>query len=264
MFNMFSGGAVSRMAVFALNVMPYISASIIVQLLQTVYPPWEKLQEGRRRGGPQAAQPIHPLPDRRPGRCSSRSASPWASPTAQGIVDNPGIFFIVSTMVTLTGGTMFLMWLGEQITSRGVGNGISLIIFAGIVARLPTGIWDLLQDARQDSSKSFLLFAYVGLAIGVVLLHRVHGARPAPPADRLSQAPGRQPHDRRRELLPAAEDQRLRGHSADLRLVPAAAAGDGHGLPRHRQPARLGAVAARRGGPAARTASPRSWCSTAC
>ena len=137
MFNMFSGGAVQRMAVFALNVMPYISASIIVQLLGTVYPPWEKLRkEGGEAGRKQLnqytryltvvlalfqsfgiamglqAEPGH----RRPSRACSSSSRPWS---------------------TLTGGTMFLMWLGEQITSRGVGNGVSLIIFAGIVAVLP-------------------------------------------------------------------------------------------------------------------------------
>jgi preprotein translocase subunit SecY len=86
-----------------------------------------------------------------------------------GIVDQPGIFFILSTVVTLTGGTMFLMWLGEQMTSRGVGNGISLIIFAGIVARLPVGVWTLLQEARVDSSQTMKIFAYFGMAIGVIL-----------------------------------------------------------------------------------------------
>src|SRR5512147_935892 len=129
MFNMFSGGAVQRMAIFALNVMPYISASIIVQLLGTVYPPWEKL---RKEGGEAGRKTLNQYTRyltvvlaifQSFGIAVGLSQSP-------GLVQNPGIFFIVSTVVTLTGGTMFLMWLGEQITSRGVGNGISLIIFA--------------------------------------------------------------------------------------------------------------------------------------
>src|SRR3954470_22083618 len=136
MFNMFSGGAVRNMAVFALNVMPYISASIIVQLLQTVYPPWEKLKkEGGEAGRKTLNQYTRYLTVvlavfQSFGIAMGLSQSP-------GLIENPGLFFIVSTVVTLTGGTMFLMWLGEQITSRGVGNGISLIIFAGIVAVLP-------------------------------------------------------------------------------------------------------------------------------
>ncbi|HEY5071466.1 MAG TPA: preprotein translocase subunit SecY [Caulobacteraceae bacterium] len=168
MFNMFSGGAVRRMAIFALNVMPYISASIIVQLLQTTYPPWEKLRkDGGEAGRKQLNQYTRYLTVALAvfqsfGIAVGLSNSP-------GIVDQPGIFFILSTVVTLTGGTMFLMWLGEQMTSRGVGNGISLIIFAGIVARLPVGVWTLLQEARVDSSKSLQIFAYLGLAVAVIL-----------------------------------------------------------------------------------------------
>ena len=168
MFNMFSGGAVQRMAIFSLNVMPYISASIIVQLLGTTYPPWEKLRkEGGEAGRKQLNQYTRYLTVllalfQSFGIGMGLSNSP-------GIVDHPGIFFILSTMVTLVGGTMFLMWLGEQMTSRGVGNGISLIIFAGIVARLPVGLWDLLQEARLDPSKSFMIFGYLGLAVAVIL-----------------------------------------------------------------------------------------------
>ena len=168
MFNMFSGGAVQRMAVFSLNVMPYISASIIVQLLGTTYPPWEKLRkEGGEAGRKQLNQYTRYLTVllavfQSFGIGVGLSNSP-------GIVDHPGMFFIISTMVSLTGGTMFLMWLGEQMPSRGVGNGISLIIFAGIVARLPVGLWNLLQEARIDPSKSFLIFGYLILAVGVVL-----------------------------------------------------------------------------------------------
>jgi preprotein translocase subunit SecY len=168
MFNMFSGGAVSRMAIFALNVMPYISASIIVQLLGSAYPPWEKLKkEGGEAGRKQLNQYTRYLTVvlavfQSFGIAVGLSNSP-------GIVDQPGVFFILSTVVTLTGGTMFLMWLGEQITSRGVGNGTSLIIFAGIVARLLPVFWSMLQQARVDSSKTMSIFGYMILAVVIVL-----------------------------------------------------------------------------------------------
>jgi preprotein translocase subunit SecY len=134
MFNMFSGGAVQRMAIFALNVMPYISASIIVQLLRTVYPPWEKLRKEGGEAGRKTLKPVHPLPDRRAGRVPvvRHRRRPGAEP---GPGREPGPVLHRLHGRDLTGGTMFLMWLGEQITSRGVGNGVSLIIFAGIVAR---------------------------------------------------------------------------------------------------------------------------------
>jgi preprotein translocase subunit SecY len=137
-----------RMAVFALNVMPYISASIIVQLMGAVYPPWEKLRkEGGESGRKQLNQYTRYLTvvlalfqaDRHRRRLNAQ----------QGLIDEPGLFFIISTVTTLTGGTMFLMWLGEQVTARGVGNGISLIIFAGIVAVLPGTIARLFGLAQQ-------------------------------------------------------------------------------------------------------------------
>ncbi|HXV00598.1 MAG TPA: preprotein translocase subunit SecY [Caulobacteraceae bacterium] len=168
MFDMFAGGAVQRMAVFSLNVMPYISASIIVQLLGTTYPPWEKLRkEGGEAGRKQLNQYTRYLTVllavfQSFGIGVGLSNSP-------GIVDQPGLFFVLSTVVTLTGGTMFLMWLGEQMTSRGVGNGISLIIFAGIVARLPVSLWQLLQEARLDSSKTFEIFGLLILSVVVIL-----------------------------------------------------------------------------------------------
>ncbi|HEY2048967.1 MAG TPA: preprotein translocase subunit SecY [Caulobacteraceae bacterium] len=168
MFNMFSGGAVQRMAIFSLNVMPYISASIIVQLLGTAYPPWEKLRkEGGEAGRKQLNQYTRYLTVVLALFQSFGIAVGLSN--APGIVDEPGVFFIASTMITLTGGTIFLMWLGEQMTTRGVGNGISLIIFAGIVARLPVGLWDLLQEARLDPSKTALIFGYIGLAVAVIL-----------------------------------------------------------------------------------------------
>ncbi|GAA0869260.1 preprotein translocase subunit SecY [Brevundimonas basaltis] len=168
MFNMFSGGAVERMAVFALNVMPYISASIIVQLMGAVYPPWEKLKkEGGESGRKQLNQYTRYLTVvlalfQSAGIALGLNAT-------QGLVDQPGLFFIVSTVTTLTGGTMFLMWLGEQVTARGIGNGISLIIMAGIVAVLPGAIARMFGMAQQGVMSPFVLLMITGLAIGVVV-----------------------------------------------------------------------------------------------
>ena len=167
MFNMFSGGAVERMAIFTLNVMPYISASIIVQLMGTVYPPWEKLRkEGGEAGRKQLNQYTRYLTV---ALAAFQSFGIAVSLSNGGLAYNPGPFFIASTVVTLTGGAMFMMWLGEQITSRGVGNGISLIIFAGIVARLPTALWQMIESARVDPSKSGVLLAVMAMAVAVVL-----------------------------------------------------------------------------------------------
>jgi preprotein translocase subunit SecY len=168
MFNMFSGGAVERMAIFSLNVTPYISASIIVQLLGAVYPPWEKLRkEGGEAGRKQLNQYTRYLTVvlalfQSFGIAVGLQAS-------AGLVFNPGPFFVASTVVTLTGGTMFLMWLGEQITSRGVGNGISLLIFAGIVAVLPRGIWQMFSMTRTGAMSATGLLAIVLIAVVVVL-----------------------------------------------------------------------------------------------
>ncbi len=168
MFNMFSGGAVQRMAVFALNVMPYISASIIVQLLQSIYPPWDKLKkEGGDAGRKQLNQYTRYLTVVLAAFQSLAIAI--GLQTSQGVVLTPGPFFIVSTVATLTGGTMFLMWLGEQITSRGVGNGISLLIFAGIVARLPSALSQLLAMSNQGAISGFSLLVIAVVAMAVVV-----------------------------------------------------------------------------------------------
>jgi preprotein translocase subunit SecY len=166
MFNMFSGGAVQRMAIFSLNVMPYISASIIVQLLGTVYPPWEKL---RKEGGEAGRKALNQYT-----RYLTVALALFQSfgiamglQASEGLVDQPGIFFVVSTVVTLTGGTMFLMWLGEQMTSRGVGNGISLIIFAGIVAVFPRYIAQAFSMARTGALSGGVLLLIAVLIVAV-------------------------------------------------------------------------------------------------
>ena len=170
MVNLFSGGAVERMAIFALNVMPYISASIIVQLMGAVYPPWEKLRkEGGEAGRKQLNQYTRYLTV---ALALFQSAGIAFSLQAQpNVVDAAasGPIFIISTIVTLTGGTMFLMWLGEQITARGVGNGVSLIIFAGIVAALPISLWTLLQQVMVGAVSSFILLLLAVMAVAVVI-----------------------------------------------------------------------------------------------
>jgi preprotein translocase subunit SecY len=168
MFDMFSGGAVSRMAIFSLNVMPYISASIIVQLMGTIYPPWEKL---RKEGGEAGRKTLNQYTRYLTVLLALVQSFGIAVglQNSQGMVISPGPFFIVSTVATLTGGTMFLMWLGEQITSRGVGNGVSLLIFAGIVAVLPNAVWQMFSMVRTGAMSAFGMLTITALAVGVIL-----------------------------------------------------------------------------------------------
>ena len=168
LFNMFAGGAVQRMAIFALGIMPYISASIIVQLMTSVVPALENL----KKEGEQGRKIINQYT--RYGTVLLGTLQAYGIAvgleSGQGIVVDPGIFFKISTVLTLLGGTMFLMWLGEQITSRGIGNGISLIIFAGIAAGLPTAIAHTLELGRTGALSTLLIFAVILVAIGVIAL----------------------------------------------------------------------------------------------
>jgi preprotein translocase subunit SecY len=162
MANVFSGGAIERMAIFALNVMPYISASIIIQLLATASPTLERLKKEGEAGRKQLNQYTRYLTL---ALAIIQSYGIGIGLMGQeGVVTDPGLFFIASVVITLTGGTMFLMWIGEQITARGVGNGISLIIFAGIVAELPRVLFQALSLSREGQLDLFAL-----LIIGVVL-----------------------------------------------------------------------------------------------
>jgi preprotein translocase subunit SecY len=168
MFNMFSGGAVQRMAIFALNVMPYISASIIIQLMGTIYPPWEKLRkEGGEAGRKQMNQYTRYLAVVL--ALFQSFAIAMGLQNSPGLVYDPGISFILSTVVALTGGSMFMMWLGEQITARGVGNGVSLIIFAGIAAGLPTLTAQLLTMTHTGALSGFTLVLIAAMTIAVIL-----------------------------------------------------------------------------------------------
>ncbi len=166
LFNMFSGGAVQRMAIFALNIMPYISASIIVQLLQSVIPSLETLKKEGESGRKIINQYTRYLTVVL--AVFQAYGIAVGLQTQHGVVTNPGFFFIISTVITLTGGTMFLMWLGEQITSRGIGNGSSLIIFAGIVAAFPSAIVNTLELGRQGALSTGMILAVLVMAIAVV------------------------------------------------------------------------------------------------
>jgi len=171
MFNLFSGGALSRMTIFALNIMPYISASIIMQLATAMSPRLEELKKEGESGRQIINQYTRYL--------TVLLASIQAYGLAVGLenmhgasgsaVINPGMFFRVSTVITIVGGTVFLMWLGEQITSRGIGNGISLIIFAGIVAGLPGAIGSTLELGRQGQFSFIELFFLFAMVVGVIL-----------------------------------------------------------------------------------------------
>ncbi|PCH80575.1 MAG: preprotein translocase subunit SecY [Hyphomicrobiales bacterium] len=162
LFNMFSGGAVERLAILALGIMPYISASIIIQLMTTVSPRLEQL----KKEGEQGRKVINQYT--RYGTVVLGALQAYGIAVGleggQGIVTNPGLFFKITAVITLCGGTMFLMWIGEQITARGIGNGISLIIFAGIVAGLPSAIGGMLEQGRIGALSSLVIVAVVLLS----------------------------------------------------------------------------------------------------
>ncbi|WP_332686189.1 preprotein translocase subunit SecY [Devosia sp.] len=169
MFNMFAGGAVERMAIFALNLIPYITASIVVQVVSTASPRLEALKkEGGEAGRRKMNQYTRYLAV---VFCAVQAYGIAVGLEAsQGVVLNPGWFFRISTVITLVGGTMFLMWLGEQITARGVGNGISLIIFAGIVANLPTTIAQTLELSRTGAIPGIAGVGMLVLALVVIAI----------------------------------------------------------------------------------------------
>src|SRR6202049_2725044 len=166
MFNMFAGGGIHRMAIFALHLMPYISASIIIQLMTTVSPTLEKLKKEGEQGRKMINQYTRYL--------TVVLAAFQSYGIAVGLegygqtVTDPGFFFRISTVITLTGGTVFLMWLGEQVTSRGVGNGISLIILSGIVAELPAAIAGTLGLGREGALSTGVILAVIVMVIAVI------------------------------------------------------------------------------------------------
>ncbi len=162
---LFTGGAIGRMAIFALGIMPYISASIIVQLMTAMVPQLEQL----KKEGAQGQKKINQYT--RYGTVILATFQAYAlaaSIEAGDLATDPGWFFRISTVFTLVGGTMFLMWLGEQITARGIGNGISLIIFVGIVAELPAAIAQFLAQGRAGSISPAVIIGVIVMVIGVI------------------------------------------------------------------------------------------------
>ena len=172
--NMFAGGAVERLGIFALNVMPYISASIIMTLLKGTVQSLKELEKDGEQGRKQINQYTRYLTVFLAAFQAFGIAR--ALQATDGTVIDPGLFFQASTVITLVGGTMFLMWLGEQVTARGVGNGVSLIIFAGIVAELPKALFQLFGQSQSAELSEviliILLVLFVGLSMLIVFVER--------------------------------------------------------------------------------------------
>jgi preprotein translocase subunit SecY len=178
MFDMFSGGALGRMTIFALNIMPYISASIIMQLMTAIVPSLEALKKEGESGRKKINQYT------RYGTVLLAAVQAYGlavgvegmrGPAGSAVID-PGMFFRLTTVITIVGGTVFLMWLGEQITARGIGNGISLIIFAGIVANLPLALANMFELSRTGALSAgivvVLLVMSVVVIAGIVFMER--------------------------------------------------------------------------------------------
>jgi len=169
MFNMFSGGALKRLSIFALGIMPYISASIIIQLMTSVVPKFEQLKKEGESGKRKITQYTRYFTVVLATFQAFGVATAIQSQSAGGlpVVFNPGLAFMFTAVVTLVSGTLFLMWLGEQVTERGIGNGISIIIFGGIVAGLPSAIGGTLELVRTGEMNAFMVIILFLLAIAV-------------------------------------------------------------------------------------------------
>jgi preprotein translocase subunit SecY len=170
MFNMFAGGALERMSIFALGILPYISASIIMQLMTAISPTLEALKKEGESGRKKINQYTRYL------TVALAAFQAWglsvgleamSGPAGSAVID-PGLFFRLTTVITIVGGTLFLMWLGEQITARGIGNGISLIIFVGIIAMLPSALASLLELGRTGAISPVFIIFFLLMAIAVI------------------------------------------------------------------------------------------------
>jgi preprotein translocase subunit SecY len=171
-FNTFSGGALSRFSIVALGVMPYITASIVVQLGATLYGPWQALRKEGETGRKKLNQYTRYLTvmiTLVQGYLAVKGLESQSMRQGIGAVVMPGMLFELAGTVSLVGGTLFLMWIGEQITSRGIGNGVSLIIMAGIVARLPQAIGQMLEGSRTGSLSPVIAVGIIGLAAVLIL-----------------------------------------------------------------------------------------------
>ncbi|NKB49541.1 MAG: preprotein translocase subunit SecY [Alphaproteobacteria bacterium] len=171
-FDAFAGGALSRMSIFALNVIPYISAAIIMQLMTAISPRFEAMKKEGESGRKKINQYTRYLTVFLAViQAYGLSVGLESLNSSQGAaVADPGLFFRASTVITIVGGTMFLMWLGEQITARGVGNGISLIIFSGIVANLPTALASTLELGRTGALPVLVIVAFLLMAVAVIAI----------------------------------------------------------------------------------------------
>jgi len=170
-FNTFSGGALERFSIVALGVMPYITASIVIQLGATLYGPWQQLRKEGETGRKKLNQYTRYLTvmiTLVQGYLAIRGLESQSMRQGISAVVTPGLLFEVAGTVSLVGGTLFLMWIGEQITSRGIGNGVSLIIMAGIVARLPQAVAQLLEGGRTGSLNGLLVVGIVVLSVGLI------------------------------------------------------------------------------------------------
>ncbi|WP_031550749.1 preprotein translocase subunit SecY [Parvularcula oceani] len=170
-FNLFSGGATERMAIFALNIMPYISASIIMQMMAAIIPSLEAVKkegESGRRQINQYTRYLTVVLALVQGFFIATTVAGQTSPSGVPIVGEAGTVFLVTTTITLLGGVMFLVWLGEQITARGIGNGISLIIFAGIIAELPRAAAGLFASGRSGALPPVIVVAVILIAISLI------------------------------------------------------------------------------------------------
>ena len=171
-FNMFSGGSLERMSLIALGVMPYITASIVMQLASSMSPQLAALKKEGESGRKKINQYTRygtVFLCAIQGYFMAVALESWGGNTGQSAVVDPGMMFRITVVVSLVGGSMFLMWLGEQITSRGIGNGISLIIMAGIVAQLPTALAQLFEGGRTGSLDPFIIMVVVALALALIL-----------------------------------------------------------------------------------------------
>jgi len=163
--SMFTGGALARMGIFALGIMPYISASIVIQLLATLYEPLKQM----KKEGEQGRRKINQYTRYLTVIVATGQAYGLAAGLQAGdLASNPGLFFMVSCIITLVGGTVFLMWIGEQITARGIGNGISLIIFVGIIAEIPGALAQFLSQGRSGAISPAVIIGIIVMIIAVL------------------------------------------------------------------------------------------------
>ena len=166
MISMFTGGALGRMGIFALGIMPYISASIIIQLLTSMVPSLEQL----KKEGEQGRKKINQYT--RFGTVALATAQSYGlavSLEAGELATDPGMYFRLACMITLVGGTMFLMWLGEQITQRGLGNGISLIIFVGIIAEVPAALAQFFASGRSGAISPAVIVMVLIMVVAIIM-----------------------------------------------------------------------------------------------